>query len=337
MSHLVFRIPADVFITSPYQLTRKIQLLPGQRVKEKFGEGERYCCSFLYTESDPPKSTRFQSLPIFVPSYENLRTFLTFWALVEDGGFAITAFETNETGPTFGEIPTEEATHWNNGIREWNPVEMRIRMGIEYSSGVFSLAALYQKFLQADQTLRDLIALSVYQPNRAPNGRRQVYDNHLMQSSIDWIIIDALCPPKRCGGMVSCPKCGGKANLSHVTSSFKERMEADLLRSFPDAADYSRVLDAYRECRSSFFHVGKYEEIPPTDQPTNEVSPGVFQREITMDELISQFRKEGLATQSAAMLLHDIVHCLLLNRLIPELSMWPRFELLKMVSFDSIG
>ena len=109
-------------------------------------------------------------------------------------------------------------------------------------------------------------------------------------------------------------------------------METDLLRHFRDAAEYAKVLDAYRHCRSSFFHEGKREPFPPTVGALKETSTGLLGRETTLNELIDNFREEGLATHGAQVLLHEITHCVLLNRLIPELMLWPRFELLKMVT-----
>jgi hypothetical protein len=335
MPCLTFRLPAQVYLPQPYRLTDRILLQPAQRVQLEAGGGTLFLCSFFYVESDPPADTSFPPEFSFVPSYQNLRDFIIFWSFLQDNDWAIRAFERANGAPAFGEVPLEEPSDWNNGIQVLEPNKMRIRSGNDFSGGTYELKDLYRRFLEADKDFRALIALERYEPNRyVADSRRQAYDNHLMRSAFDWVIVDALSPPERCGGSSICPKCGGEATSSHVTRSFRKRMEEDLLKNFPDASEYARILSAYQECRADFFHSGRREDMPATVYPVRDPATREARRSVSLGETLQNFRKEGLATKHAAILLHNIVHCILLNRLIPELALWPRFGPLQMVSFQ---
>jgi hypothetical protein len=110
-------------------------------------------------------------------------------------------------------------------------------------------------------------------------------------------------------------------------------MELTLLKDLFDAKESTKILNAYKNRRANFFHLGGREDIPPIEYPMRDAVTGKGLRSVSLDETIEMLRKEGLATKSASLLLNDIVHCVLLNRLIPELALWPRFELLKLFSF----
>lgn len=334
MAHLTFRVPAQVFLSEPYQLTENVLLRPAQRIQLPAGNATVFLCSFFYVEAEPSRALGFPSEWPFTPSYKNLRDFVTFWSFLHDNDWAIRAFEGSENPPLFGEVPAEEPSEWNNGIQVLDPHNVRIRSGLQNSAGTFELKDLYSRFLEADTNLRDLIALERFEPNRyVTDSRRVAYDNHLMRSSLDWIILDALSPAERCTGNVVCPKCGNRATSSHVNRSFRQRMEEDLLKNFPDAAKYAEVLSAYQNCRSNFFHSGRREDLPAIVYPMKDPATREGRRSVSLDETLKMFRKEGLATKNAAILLHDIIHCILLNRLIPELSLWPRFGSLTLANF----
>lgn len=106
----------------------------------------------------------------------------------------------------------------------------------------------------------------------------------------------------------------------------------DLLSRFADGAAYAKLLDAYRTCRSDVFHNGRREDMPSTEYPSPDPVTGERRRSVSLDETIEHFGKEGLATRSGAILLHQIVDCILLNRLIPELALWPRLGTLTLVT-----
>jgi hypothetical protein len=333
MTFLTFRIPANVYLREPYQLTETILLQPAQRVQLEFVNQPSFLCSFFYVEFNPPADTDFPPEWPYVPSYENLKNFITFWSFIQSDHSAICAFERGD-GPSLGEIPHENSSHWNNGIETIDPNSIRIRSGNDFSPGTFELRDVYRRFIEADEALRDLIALKIFTPNRhVKEPRRQAYDNHLMRSAFDWIIVDALSPAVRCEASIECVKCGKQATSSHVAQTFLERMELTLLKDFPDAKKYAKILNAYKNRRADFFHWGRREDIPPIEYPTRDAVTGKGLRSVSLDETIEMFRKEGFATKSASHLLNDIVHCVLLNRLIPELALWPRFEPLKLFSF----
>ena len=146
------------------------------------------------------------------------------------------------------------------------------------------------------------------------------------------MIVDALSPPESCVSSTTCPKCHAEAKSSHALRPFQKRIEEDLLNKFPNAGEYASILNAYRECRAAFFHSGRREDMPSTVYPMRDPATRVTRRSVSLAETLQSFRKEGLATKNAAILLHEIVHCILLNRLIPELALWPRFAPLQMVS-----
>jgi hypothetical protein len=334
MPCLTFRLPAQVYLPKPYRLTDRILLQPAQRVQLEAGGATHLLCSFFYVESDPPGDTSFPPEVSFVPSYQNLRDFVIFWSFLQENDLAIRAFERGNDAPSFGEIPQEEPSDWKNGVQVLEPNKMRIRSGLDFGVGMYELKDLYTRFVQADQSLRDLIALERYEPNRyVADSRRQAYDNHLMRSAFDWVIVDALSPREWCSGSSTCPKCGAKATVSHVTRPFRKRMEEDLLKNFEDASKYAEIMDKYRTCRNDFFHWGRREDMPVTVYPMRDLATREARRSVSLDETLQNFRREGLATKNAAILLHDIVHCILLNRLIPELALWPRFPSLQMLSF----
>jgi hypothetical protein len=334
MPYLSFRLPAQVYLAEPYRLTDRILLQPAQRVQLERGGATFFLSSFFYIESDPPADTSFPPECPFAPSYENLRDFIVFWSFLQDNDWAIRAFERAESAPVFGETPFEEPSEWNNGIQVLDPNKMRIRSGNDFSVSTYELKDLYRRFIEAGQDFRDLIALERYEPNRySIDSRRQAYDNHLMRSAFDWVIVDALSPAERCGGPTTCPKCGGTAKSSHVTRTFEKRMKEDLLKNFPDACHYAKVLSKYKDCRANFFHSGRREDMPVTAYPTRDLATREARRSVSLGETLQNFRNEGLATMNAGILLHEIVHCILLNRLIPDLALWPRFSPLQMVSF----
>ena len=333
MKPLVFRMPIQGNLPEPYQLKDGIILVPSEKMEWKRGQGVFYCSSMYYTEDNYPLDQTFPSVP--VPSYENLRDFVIFWSFVMEDVYPLEAFESAEWSPEIKNLPNINPSKWANNPKILNLDSFNIESGLVISERSYKLTDIFQLYSSADKRLKDLILLSTYHPNRHVADRRRIaYQNYYLRSFSDWIIFDALAPVNRCSHSSICPECNVPASISHPKVTQKERLR-ELFKHFEDAEKYAELIIKLNKNRKALFHAGSYADLPATEFPSLNAETLVRHRAMTMEDTLVGHGTEGLATENALNISKMIARCLLLNKLIPDLNLWPSMPNITLAMFNT--
>lgn len=331
MKYLIFPIPTQKKLTRFYKINDKISLFPNEKWEFQHGFGTSFLRSILYVE-------KIDDIYNHDLIYENLKEFIRFWVFIISESYPIRILETSTDWPKIiNEIPDTTHSDWNGHQEEiFNPSKTQIRVSLHINQKEYELEQLFQLYTMADIKLKDLISLSLHHPNRyVIDTRRKIYDNYIMESAMDWIIIDALLPKKTCESEIECPnKCehNGKTlkfKAQHPIEPFKKRLKR-LIENFEDNNQYCKIIDSFRSKRGKAFHEGSVETMPETLLPDIDFTNRKAHRKVTLEETVQNLGEEGLATMNATILLSEITRTLLLNNLIPNLNFWPKFEMLQL-------
>lgn len=335
MKYLVFRIPTAFNIKNTYKLTESISLVPASKFSLRFaGGGAMFCNSFFYVEQ--------VSEGLKLIDVENLKEFIRFWAFVIGEHHGITHLEmTDDEQPHFASTIPSEIIQSSDGqpLEILNPEEIHIRIENQFSKEGFSLKNLYSFYLTATEDLKGFINLYLHNPNKgAVNACYSVFDNHLLKPILNWFIIDALVQEKKCETLVSCQhgclnsEGVNKFALVHSVTPMPARF-TELLKEFEDKEFYIGILQYFRGKRGSFVHTAGQGKKPEFRKIEPDPVTGIGYAQATENETLKNADNEGLAAMNARILLNNIVHTILLNKLVPELNMWPKFEMVKMKTF----
>lgn len=332
MKYLIFKIPTQKKLTQIYQVNDSIFLYPGEAIEFKEGISSSFLNSIFYVENMNEFYDGKSRKEIHFSIYENLKNFLRFWGIVINEHHAIRVLETDPEWPKLvNEIPIGVHSNWQGHPDiEFNPSKTQIRILFHLSPKTYDLKCLFEFYQSADIKIKNWINLFLHESNRyVVDQRRKFYDSYIMESAMKWIIIDALLPKSTCESEIDCKKCNKIVTVYHSIESFKDRLKK-LLDKFDDREEYCKIIDAFRSKRGKFFHNGTIEIMPETVLPAIDSTTKLGHREVGLEETVQNLGAEGLATRNAQILLHEIIHTLLLNRLIPDLDFWPKFEMLKM-------
>lgn len=343
MRHLVFRVPTQLQLASEYALTETITLRPAGPTCFHVGGAQWNACSFWFdqvvADFSPPAVT--EDLGTLIRNeFNDLRDFILLWTFVTDDGLGARAFEVGDEGPTYktGAPAEDGAVHPGGTPKIVDAASLHPRIGPRVSPRAVALADMFERYRAADPALRDWIGLATCAPNRYIKASRRLYDNFALDASLQWTILDALAPADHCRSNASCGMgCtdpDGKphrATISHVKESFRQRMHR-LLEGFADRDLYVEIVDRFRQVRSAVLHTAENAPMPATEMPERDLATGRGLRSVTYQDAIRDFRTEGLATEQAVVVLKHVTHCLLLNRLVPELEFWPPAMRLHLVS-----
>lgn len=331
MKYLVFQIPSPKGLKTRCKIFDNIVLIPGPNIQVPMGSGGIWFKkSFFYVEElDSAESPPQMDL-------STLKDFLKFWSFtfIESEGIRTLELETGNHPEYKEDLPMEINEASTDGI---NPEQVQIRIESHFSIKTYKLKSLYSAYSSSDERLKDLISLYTFEPNRhVSNGWKRVHDE--ITPLLEWFIIDALVPRDECNFKLECPN--GCINMekerifgfSHPKTTYKTRLSA-LLDQFEDVDFYSDLIEAFKKDRGKFVHSGAMLPKPAFRKLPHNPDTGMGHTQATKEETLAERKTEGLSALNAAVLMADITRTLLLNRMIPDLNMWPKFKMMEMTSF----
>jgi len=322
---LVCKVISQHCVGTKIKITDSIHIEPGGIYQYDMPQGAMQMVRFFWyvediTNRPPYKMGERDS------GYDNLKSFIAFWSLIHGDQMPINGFECGYEAPRGAtDVPVLECDL--SKVDKAFIVDPSMAHIYDWPDK-FSLGdtfeQTFEQFMNADKETLDQCRLLVtgWSSCKVPNESLRIYDNYLLDISRLYYTIDALLPEDQCPGHTNCDACS-KTDFRHSPNSRRLQVK-QLLSAFPESDKLISIVMKAGSKRHLFVHRAKSESVPPTTIPTLDRGDGVLQRSASIDDAVSDFGVEGLATDQAKMILNAVVRALLINKVFPTVNFYPK-------------